>query len=440
MPSLCGIATSYGNVWALTRGLTRQWPSDSWPSDSREVSDDRYLVGIPPLPRLRCAPVEIRDLEPDDIDAALDARTRSFGPISPEQRESWREKTLRTIAERRMVACYDGTRLVATARINRFNQWWHGRSLPMAGVGGVVVIPEYRGQGVGRRLMHGVLQRATELGDSISALYPATVRLYRRCGWELAGAQYLVTVPAAALRELGRVTVPVRRVGPDDIDDILAVVRRIHTAARSSGPIDWHADEARHWLADDRPFAYLAPDGFLAYRWEGQDFFVDELVAGSGETARALWALVGSGSSFVETVRASVGPADPLRWLLKENVVRPYDERRWMFRVVRLVDALTERGYPASVDTELTFTVTDEQCPENTGTWRLSVTKGVGRVERGSPEEPGLRLDARGLAALYAGTPVRVLRDAGIADAGDPEADDAFDAVFAAQPYLLDYF
>jgi Predicted acetyltransferase involved in intracellular survival and related acetyltransferases len=27
-------------------------------------------------------------------------------------------------------------------------QWWHGRAVPMAGVAGVTVAPEYRGQGV----------------------------------------------------------------------------------------------------------------------------------------------------------------------------------------------------------------------------------------------------------------------------------------------------
>jgi predicted acetyltransferase len=29
-------------------------------------------------------------------------------------------------------------------------QWWHGRAVPMAGVAGIKVAPEYPGRGVGR--------------------------------------------------------------------------------------------------------------------------------------------------------------------------------------------------------------------------------------------------------------------------------------------------
>jgi hypothetical protein len=51
-----------------------------------------------------------------------------------------------------------------------------------------------------------------------------------------------------------------------------------------------------------------------------------------------------------------------------------------------------------------------------------------------------LELGARGLAALYAGTPVAALRRAGLASGGNPAADAALDGAFAATPYMLDSF
>ena len=51
-----------------------------------------------------------------------------------------------------------------------------------------------------------------------------------------------------------------------------------------------------------------------------------------------------------------------------------------------------------------------------------------------------LALGARGLAALYAGTPVATLRRAGLADGGSPDADAALDGAFAATPFMLDGF
>jgi hypothetical protein len=51
-----------------------------------------------------------------------------------------------------------------------------------------------------------------------------------------------------------------------------------------------------------------------------------------------------------------------------------------------------------------------------------------------------LALGARGLAALYAGTPVATLRRAGLAAGGNAADDALLDGAFAATPYLLDRF
>ena len=56
------------------------------------------------------------------------------------------------------------------------------------------------------------------------------------------------------------------------------------------------------------------------------------------------------------------------------------------------------------------------------------------------PRQAPLALGARGLAALYAGTPVATLRRAGLADGGSPAADAALDGAFAATPFMLDGF
>ena len=78
----------------------------------------------------------------------------------------------------------------------------------------------------------------------------------------------------------------------------------------------WPLKEVTEWLADEDNFAYLADDGFVVYNWSGSDLCVDEIVAGSEATARALWATVGSGSSIARTVHAyiSAGRPDAPAW------------------------------------------------------------------------------------------------------------------------------
>jgi len=94
----------------------------------------------------------------------------------------------------------------------------------------------------------------------------------------------------------------------------------------------------------------------------------------------------------------------------------------------------------------------DDLRPANAGRWELTVRSGQGSLTRyrtgqvhapddpASPGGPALELGARGLAALYAGTPVATLRRAGLAAGGSQAADAALDAAFAATPYMLDGF
>ena len=78
-------------------------------------------------------------------------------------------------------------------------QWWHGRSMPMAGVAAVMVAPEHRRQGLGRSLMTVLLDAIAGRGYPVSVLYPATTPIYRSLGWELAGGHHRAVIPARTL-------------------------------------------------------------------------------------------------------------------------------------------------------------------------------------------------------------------------------------------------
>jgi hypothetical protein len=71
----------------------------------------------------------------------------------------------------------------------------------------------------------------------------------------------------------------------------------------------------------------------------------------------------------------------------------------------------------------------------------VAVSGGKGTLERSQTAcaQP-FTLDARGFAALYAGTTLPVLRRSGLASGGDSDGDALSDAAFAAQPFCLDMF
>jgi predicted acetyltransferase len=378
--------------------------------------------------------VKIRSIDPGDVDAVHDLWLRAFG-----RSDSDPGRTLLAVHEGRMLGVYEGPRLVACAMYYAFDQWWHGRPVPMAGVAGVCVAPEDRGRGIGGRLAAGLLDLMED--RPLSALFPATTPVYRSVGYERAGAQFQVTLPPEPLRALAAGPVKVRRAEPGDAAEVTALLRRLHADARHGGPIDRGEDYFRGLLENEGVFAYLADDGFLAYGWDGNDRLrVRRCVAGSAETARTLWAVVGSGSSVAETVSAYVAPDDPLLWLLRDR--SDHDVRRvgWMLRVLDAPAAIAARGFPAAVSLDLPLVIDDERRPGNAGAWRLTVEAGQGRLRRGPEEREATRLAARGLAALYAGIPMATLRGAGIVTVGDTAADPLLDAAFAATPFMLDYF
>ena len=382
------------------------------------------------------------DITEDHLEDVLRIRKWSFGTSASGDRDEWWKYALMFIEDGRYVGVADGDEVVAAARLWNFEQWWGGRRLPQAGVAGVVVSPEYRGRGVGSMLMRGVLRRGVEKGYPLSALYPATTVIYRQLGYEFGGARYKFSFPAADLRRLGGKGVRIRRAGPDDAGRFLELASRSNESRRSNGPLIWPLDEVEAWLADEDNTAYLADDGFVLYNWAGDDeLSIDELIAGSEETARALWAIVGSGSSIARTVHAYLPPTDPIHFMLEHEADKATEVQRWMLRLLDAPAAIAGRGFPAGVDLDADIRIDDPDVPENTGDWHLSIADGAGQLTPAQPSGDALRLGPRGLAGLYAGTPVAALRVAGLAGGGPTSVDPLVDAAFTGSTsYMLDYF
>jgi predicted acetyltransferase len=403
--------------------------------------------------------IEVRVVLPgDDIDAQLDLSERAFGPMDAAQRDQWRETVAGLIAERRCLGAFVGDRLAGGAMFFDMRQWWCGQPVPMAGVSNVRVAPEDRGRGIGRLLMTAVLDEIAAYGYPLSVLYPATMPLYRSLGWELAGGRYTAVIPARSLfrlappdpaqaglarEEAGSGLPAIRRAGPGDVEAVIAVMGRVREAARDCGPITWDAVTVGRWLADPDRYAYLCDDGFLAYRWHhgNQALVVEGAQAVSAATLRAFWSQLGGHASIAEKVYARVGPADAFWWLARERDANVEHRSMWMLRVVDAPAAIAARGFPAAVSLTVPLLVADQGRPANSGRWDLTVAGGKGSLTPSPPATGApLTLGPRGLAALYAGTPVVTLRQAGLASGGSPEDDAALDAAFAATPYMLDNF
>ncbi|HEX6447265.1 MAG TPA: GNAT family N-acetyltransferase [Streptosporangiales bacterium] len=389
--------------------------------------------------------MEITEPTGDDIGELVDLRIRAFGLLDGAGRERAARVRRNAIRDGRALIVRDGGRPVASASWIPFRQWWLGRSLDMAGVTAVVVAPEYRGRSIGSALMRALVERTRAQGFPLSALYPATMRPYRRVGYELAGVLHSITVRAEALRGLAHPDLPApRRVGRECAGAVRAATDEAQRRNLECGPVTWPEPSVADHLAEDDQFTYLvdgaAGHGFLSYQWEGGTLQAGHVVADSTDVARALWAQLGSGSSISENVHARVAPDDPLFWLLRDVGVTPRGQEWWMLRLLDAPAAVAGRGFPSGVEVDIALTVTDELLPHNAGGWRLAVRDAAGSLTRADVPGDALRTDARGLAALYAGTSLSTLRRAELVTGGDPRADTALDAAFRGPAFSRDFF
>jgi predicted acetyltransferase len=279
--------------------------------------------------------------------------------------------------------------------------------------------------------------------------------LYRSLGWELAGARYHAVVPARSLRDLAPPdnalsplaqndsgSPPLHQVTAADAAEVRRVLGLAHQAARDCGPVTRDLASIRFWLDnDDDAYRYRCDDGFISYQWRpgSERLFVDWMAAASPGTQRALLALLAGHSSTADSIEIRTSPDSPLWWLLRERDAELTKRSMWMLRLVDAQAAIASRGFSDGVTGVVLVNVVDA-LPGTGGPWELVVNDGQGRLERTEAEPGALTVGARGLAALYAGTPVATLRLAGLATGGNAEDDAFLTAAFAGSAYMLDDF
>jgi predicted acetyltransferase len=201
-------------------------------------------------------------------------------------------------------------------------------------------------------------------------------------------------------------------------------------------------DSVEDWLATDAgTYRYVSDDAFLAYRWkQGTEVLAaDWAVAATQAAERAMWSILAGHSSIADTVQVGTWPGNPIWWLLRERDAQIASLSMWMLRVVDAPSAMARRGFGWGVGGSVRIKVEDS-LPVNAGTWELTVADGAGKLERAEAAPGVLTVGPRGLAALYAGTPVPSLRLAGLVAAGSPADDEFLAAAFPGPAWMLDDF
>jgi predicted acetyltransferase len=290
-------------------------------------------------------------------------------------------------------------------------QYFGGKSVPMNGVALVATAPEFRGRGAASALLREALRELRAEGWAISSLYPATVPLYRRAGYELAGSRHEVHLHLREMNLQDR-DMHVRPVAPSDRPALDALHRA--RAARQPGNLQrteffWKRVEARRG-EPAHGYAALnnagAIEGFVYILYVKSDtahyqLHLTDFTASTPAAARRLFTFLQDHFTLADhaTIFGSVN--DPLLMILPERTYHAKLMDRWMLRIVDVGAALSARGYPKGVAGELHLDVEDDVLTDNNGRYVLEVKDGRAEVAAGGNGD--VKIDVRGLASLYSG-------------------------------------
>ncbi|OKH32840.1 GNAT family N-acetyltransferase [[Phormidium ambiguum] IAM M-71] len=340
----------------------------------------------------------------------------------------------------------DRNRIVGGLAVYQMGQWFGGKSVPMAGIAAVGVPPEQRGTGVAFELLSQTLRELYEREVPISALYPATQRLYRKVGYEQGGYACVHEIPTNSIGLSDR-TLPIQSVTPIDSEIFSDIYRQ--SAIKINGKLDRNQ---AIWLKIIQPreqeiiYAYLVgaesqPEGYIIFYQNAKQsqLVILDWVALTTAAAKRLWTFVADHRSQIETAVWRGSVVHPLLLLLPEQTAKVKNSSIWMLRIVNVAKALSKRGYPTGVETELHLAVQDDLLTDNNGNFILRVSGGSGEVTRGGKGE--LRLNIRGLSPLYTGlyTPQQ-LQFSGFLEATDRVIATATEIFASSVPWMADFF
>ena len=397
--------------------------------------------------------VVIRAITPDEREAGRQLRIMAFttkARMDPDGSDIYAPD------HRRIGAFVDG-RMVTHSAAWQFGQWFLGRRVPMAGIGGVTSSPEARGRGLGKQVLRALVDACIEDGDAISVLYPSLPGFYRGLGWEAGGVWLLREVYTEALTALPRPTddVQVRSFDVEgDSQGVAAVIDRVNKKGHGTLDrgelfhrrlLDPEDDMIQHVVErDGRIVGFLSASKKRATREDGHVPFrlrVHDLVADDHDAWLALWSAIASHAPVCTTTEFLSRPHEPLLDLLPTNSASPWIESvDWMIRILDAPAAIAARGWPTGADVEVHLRITDPWLDRNDGDWVLRVRDGAGSLESGGTGT--VAVDMGTLSTLFSGraAPVDLAWQGRLVGASDADVAALTEAFRSPQPWCDVFF
>ncbi len=340
-----------------------------------------------------------------------------------------------------------------TTRVN-------GNAVPLAGISTVGTRPEYRRQGLVRKIMTQAFADQYQRGQCLAGLWASQAAIYQRYGFAASGGlrEYRIDTTDIHLHEDVAALPIVRFEGIEALDAVREVYKQFiveRTGYLHRGKSLW-LDNVLAPPPEDGPvyvalagsleahtgyLVYTLRAGRVAHRARAQEICIRDFAWLDLASYASLWHYLGRHDLVGRVVWGRAPVDDPAPDLFVEpRLLHTQDLEGTWWRVVDAPLAFTLRGY--DVEGSLVFAIADDElAPWNNGRWYLDVGPQGAEVQA-TAATADIELSVRALSSLYSGhRSAQQLANAGLL-AGAPDTLAKLDQIMRTRyaPHCPDHY
>lgn len=308
------------------------------------------------------------------------------------------------------LGCFDGDKLTGLIYISSHDMYFCGKTVPLAGIGVVSTLPEYRHRHCASSILIKSVEVLKDRGFVFAGLAPFSYPFYRKYGWELAFHNKRYTISIDELRGMGKAMGEFRPIRPDDIDKL----KKVHgdffskyNGAVKRGSKGWEGRINR--FGKGRAYGYVysrqgnGVAGYILYSLREGAFVIEEMAYDSLETKLEILRFVYNHSAQVDRVIWDAPQDDNTALLLAnpptEQTIRPH----MMIRAIDVKKALEAYTYPILYKGSFTVKVDDRWAPWNSKALRVIIGEGTATVEDADDAPIDLECDIQTFSQVISG-------------------------------------
>ena len=277
-------------------------------------------------------PYSIRDLTTKDVDQYNQLLRYAFQVTEQELMEyGWESEEIKQskfpIIERAdILGCYDEDKLVSQFAVYPLKMNILNQTYKIGFITSVSTYPEYTGEGIMSCLMKKSLLRMKEKGQSLALLYPYSIPLYRKFGWEIISSKISYRIMDRQIPANRTAKGKVQRVDweNEDFMKLHAQFAKQTHGCLYRNSLAW--DEYWRWTEDSTQVAIYyseenQPLGYLVYLLKEDIMYIKEMIFLNREAQAGLWKYIHAHDSMIDEVRGSTYSNEPMAFDLDDELL-----------------------------------------------------------------------------------------------------------------------